>query len=59
MESLTLIELEEQLKRMREQNAEDNTPVRLKVGCYYSRLLDVSQTISGGNLGKRVVELAG
>lgn len=59
MEPMTLIELEEQLKRMREQNADDDTPIRVAVDIYCSGLREVKVIVTGGNMGKRIVELIG
>lgn len=54
---MKLIELEEQLERMREQGAHDNTPVRLWIGLEYAKLGKVGISIVGGNQGRRVVEM--
>ena len=70
MQDMTLYELEQQLKRLREQQGvEDSTPVRLHTprqmidGRWEYRdtvhVLEVRQRMSGGNMGKRVVELMG
>ena len=63
MEALTLIELEEKLKRMRKQGADDNTPVWLEASRTgvptLTGLYKVYCNIAGGNHGKRVIRLNG
>ena len=58
METLTLIELEEKLKRMREQGADDATPVKLMTLGQLFRLNDVKMRIIPWT-EKRIVELSG
>lgn len=56
---MKLIELEEQLRRMRNQNCDDNTMVRVVANGVCRELEQVSEDMTGGNLGCRVVELIG
>lgn len=59
MDTVTMIELEEKLRRMREQGADDNTPVEVVYGGESRRLREVRARVQGGNQGRRVVELRG
>ena len=61
---MTLIELEQRLKRMREQGAEDATLVRIihfgGNNCgKIERIQSVAVRICSGPMGKRVIELLG
>lgn len=61
MEAITLYELEQKLKRMREQGADDNTPVWLETEDngvpIVGGLHKVYSNIAGGNMGRRVIRL--
>ena len=56
---MTLIELEDQLKRMREQHADDHTPVMVVYGGESRSLKEVVVWVQQGHMGRRVVELIG
>ena len=61
MGAMTLFELEQKLKRMREQGAEDNTPVWLETELngvpILSGLKKVYSNYTGGQSGRRVIRL--